>query len=347
MIPTLPPSFDVDILKKTNEANIALAELKGLICLLPNYKLSLQPLTAREAVASSEIENIRITTIEILQAEIIQDTREISQFQKETINYKKALNQGFNDILHLQFLATNGIVNIQSILEPNKPGVRTQMGTVIADDQGNVICTPPQLESEIRDLMENLDAYANNQHDDVDPLIKMAIYHYQYESIHPFYDGNGRTGRILMVLYLCLMGRLQFPILYLSGYILSHKSQYYKYLQNVRDHEDWKTWILFILEGVALQSKETAGKVTSIIELQRTWKSRLKKDYSKMYSIEMLEYLFSNAFYTQSRMTQYTSISRPTSIKYLEKFASQGLMKEQKIGRDRLFFIPEFIEILS
>jgi Fic family protein len=349
-ISPLPPDFDsndVEILKKTNRANIALAQLNGLIYALPNYELLLQPLTVREAVASSEIENIRTTTLDLLQAEIIGETASLPTAQKETLYYKNALMQGYQSLKSNQFLATNSIVEIQKILEPNKPGIRTQMGTVIVDGYGQVVHKPPQNEKEIRDLMQNLDNYMNEHHTDTDPLIKLAVCHYQFESIHPFYDGNGRTGRIIMILYLVLTKRLDYPILFLSGYLLTNKAQYYKLLQEVRTLGKWKEWVLYILDGVIAQSEETAIKVKQISSLKLKWKKLLKEKYPQLYTIEVLDYLFGYAFYTQTHMESKVAISRPTVVKYMENLMQEGYVQDKKVGKERLFFIPEFIGILN
>jgi Fic family protein len=346
----LPPKFDfddIDILKKTNEANIALAELNGLIFSLPVYELLLQPLTAREAVASSEIENIRTTTLDILQAEITGETSLLPKAQKETLNYKDALLRGYQIVKDKEFISTNTTVEIQKVLEPNQSGIRNTMGTVIADGLGNVIYTPPQNEKDIRDLMDNLDSYVNDQKDNVDPLIKLAVYHYQFESIHPFFDGNGRTGRILMILYLYLVKRLRYPVLFISGFILKNKDSYYRLLQEVRTKENWKEWILFILDSVAIQSRETSQKVMQISDLKKSWKRILKDKYPQMYSIEMLDYLFAHAFYTQTHMSENVSITRQTAVKYMEILLEADLMREKKTGKERLFFIPDFLQILS
>ena len=346
----IPPDFDFDdieILKKAIKANTALAELNGLILSLPNYEILLQPLTIREAVASSEIENIRTTTIDILQAEISHEINNLSKEQKETLNYKEALLSGFQRIKKQEFLATNDLVSIQKILEPNRSGIRNQMGTVIADSKGKVIYIPPQKENEIRDLMRSLDDFMNKKEDGIDPLIKMAIHHYQFETIHPFFDGNGRAGRIAMILYLILAGRLRYPVLFLSGYILENKVDYYRLLQEIREKNSWKEWILFILEGVTVQSKESSHKILAISHLKKHWKEILKTNYPQIYTVEILDYLFSQAFYTQTNMSVKLSISRPTSIKYLEIFEREGLMKEKKVGRERLFYIPAFLEVLQ
>lgn len=222
------------------------------------------------------------------------------------------------------------------------------MGTVIADGYGNIVHIPSQKESEIRKLMHNLDKFVNETpSNDVDPLIKVAISHYQFESIHPFYDGNGRTGRILMNLHLVLATRLRYPVLFLSGYILNKKLDYYRLLQEVRTKENWKEWILFILEGIRVQSIETAQKVKQISDLKLKWKKILKQNYPQFYSVEILDYLFGYAFYTQTHMSQKVNISRPTVIKYLDNMLGKGLVLDKKVGKERLFFVPEFLEILS
>jgi Fic family protein len=339
--------FDtVEILKASRDAGIALAELNGLIYGIPNYELLLTPLTAREAVASSEIENIRTTTLDILLAEVSNHKITVSA-QKETLAYKKALLEGYKNIRGKEFLATNDLVKIQTILEPNKPGIRNQMGTVIAGGLGNVIHTPPQEESLIRDLLKNLDEFVNDTQDNIDPLIKCAIIHYQFETIHPFFDGNGRTGRILMILYLVLAGKLRFPVLYLSGYILAQKNDYYKFLQEVRDTDNWDNWILFVLKGIEKQSKETNIKVKRISDLKNEWKILLKESYLKFYSPQILDYLFSHAFYTQTHLSENLKVSRPTAARYLDTLAQDRFLKSKKEGKERLFFISEFVNILS
>jgi Fic family protein len=346
----LPPEFnvdDVEILKAVNLANRALAQLDGLVFSLPNYDMLLHPLTAREAVASSEIENIRTTTLDILEAELSTNSHTLPRSQKETLNYREALLKGYRAVKENNFIATNSIVNIQHVLEPNNSGIRTQMGTVILDGFGTIVYEPPQNEREIRDLMDNLDNYTNLFEDGVDPLIKLAIIHYQFESIHPFYDGNGRTGRILMILYLVLAKRLKYPVLYLSGYILQNKNTYYTLLKNVTEESRWKEWVLFILEGVRVQSEETASRVRLMSELKLAWKKKLKHDYPKLYSFEVLDYLFGYAFYTQTHMNRQLDISRPTISKYLNKLLEDGLMKDKVSGKERLFYIPELLEILK
>jgi Fic family protein len=345
----LQRNFDFDkvqILKASRDASVALAELNGLIYGIPHYELLLKPLTVREAVASSEIENIRTTTLDILQVEISTGKIKASA-QKETLNYKAALLRGYEIVKNKGFLATNDLVEIQRILEPHKAGIRNQMGTVIADGFGKVVHTPPQEEKEVRDLLEDLDDFLNDDSDNLDPLIKAAIIHHQFESIHPFFDGNGRTGRILMILYLILVSKLHFPVLFISGYILANKADYYNLLQHVREHDNWDAWVLFILKAIEIQSKETSIKVKKISDLKLFWKQLLKEKYPKIYSVELLDYLFKSAFYTQTHISKNLDISRPTAVKYLNQLVESGHLKERKGGKERLFYIPEFVEALS
>ena len=225
-LPPLPPEFnfdDIDILKKVNKANIALSKLSGEAKSIPNREVLIEPLTFREAVASSEIENIHTTVDESFQDTFIVEA-ELKKEQKETKNYRKALLTGYELIKKNGFLNTNSFIEIQSVLEPDKPGIRKVPGIKIQNKTTKeIFYTPPEGESLIRNLLKNYEDYFNDFSDDIDPLIKMAVMHYQFEAIHPFLDGNGRTGRILMVLYICLAKRLDLPILFISGYINQQK----------------------------------------------------------------------------------------------------------------------------
>lgn len=242
-LPQLPPSFnfdDVEILKKVNNANIALARLSGEAKSIPNRHLLIEPLSFREAVASSEIENIHTTFNDAIQATYI-DESELKIEQKEIKNYREALLKGYRLVIEQEFLNTNSFITIQSILEPTKPDIRKIPGTKIQNrSTGEILFTPPEGEDLIRKLLKNFEDYFNDTADEIDPLIKMAVMHYQFEAIHPFLDGNGRTGRILMVLYLCMVKRLELPILFISGYINQHKNDYFSLLSEVTHKENWK-----------------------------------------------------------------------------------------------------------
>lgn len=342
----LPVDFDfnqIEIYKKALEANNALAELNNSISLIPNFELLLQPLTAREAVASSEIENIRTTTLELLQAELMTPT-ELNPAQKETLNYKNALLQGFDYINEYKHLNIAQILDIQAQIVPEKSGARTR-SVFVGNRLGETIYRPPESEI-LQEYLENLESYFNTQNN-LDVLINMAITHYQFESIHPFLDGNGRTGRILMVLYLVLKNRLNYPVLFLSGYILKYKAYYYQLFNEVREQNNWIDWVVFMLNGVEIQAKETMAKINEIKQLETKVSQIIKSNFNRMEPKHLSNYFFSKAFYTQGNLSKSLNISRPTATKYLEKMQDLGIFETRKANREKLYFIPEFLEILG
>lgn len=349
-LPTIPPDInfdDVEILKKVNKANIALSKLSGEAKSIPNRQLLIEPLTFREAVASSEIENINTTLDEAFQTVFFVES-DLKKEQKETKNYKEALLRGYKIIKENNFLVTNSIIEIQTILEPAKPGIRNIPGTKIKNQNtGEVIFTPPEGETLLRDLLKNFDNYFNNFTDDVDPLLKMAVLHYQFESIHPFFDGNGRTGRILMVLYLCLANRLELPILFLSGYINRNKNDYYRLLKEVTTKGNWKEWILYILKAVEIQSLATTKSVTGIRELMITYKELIKIKKPKYSVAELIDYLFSYPYYSQNSLMQSLNIlSRKTASKYFSELREIGIIEERRYKNDKVYFCRKFHELL-
>ncbi len=349
-LPILPPPLDFDnvkILKKVNAANIALSKLEGSSLAIPNRSLLIEPLSVREAVASSGIENINTTVAEVFQAELFPE-KQMSKAQKETLHYKDALRVGFALIQKQGFLHTNSFLEIQKVLEANKSGIRKLPGTSIKNTvTGEVIYTPPDGEATIRALLKNYEDYYNNFKDDVDPLIKMAILHYQFEAIHPFYDGNGRTGRILMVLHLILAQRLELPILFISGYINEHRSDYYRLLKEVTQKGSWNEWVMFMLEAVETQAGATAKTVMEIREMHGQYKKAIKKDLAKIYSTELVDYLFANPFYTQQRLSMAVGKERRTSAKYLNALLDVGLIKAFKFGREKIYYCPKLLKLLS
>src|ERR1035437_238117 len=349
-LPLLPPEFnfnDLDILKKVNKANIAISRLSGEAKSIPNREVLIEPLTFREAVASSEIENINTTIDEAFQSTYI-DEAELKEEQKETKYYRQSLLSGFNEIRTRGFLNTNSFIAIQSQLEPTKPGIRKIPGVSIKNiTTGQVLYTPPEGEDLIRSLLANFEKYFNDFSDDVDPLIKMAVLHYQFESIHPFLDGNGRTGRILMVLHLCLAKRLELPILFISGYINQHRTEYYRLLRSISSSNNWKEWILFILDAVEEQSVKTTQSVTGIRSLMSNYRKTLSNKLSGIYSAELVEYLFSYPYYSQKSMQSSLNISRNTASKYFSELVRIGIMNENKYKNDKVYFCPEFHELLK
>lgn len=350
-LPHLPPDFDfndLEIWKKVNAANIALSRLSGEAKSIPNREVLIEPLSFREAVASSEIENINTTLDEAFQATYI-DEKDLKKEQKETKNYRNALLTGYELIKKKGFLNTNSFIEIQSTLEPDKTGIRKIPGVSIKNSStGEIYYTPPVGEDLIRKLLANFESYFNNFDDDIDPLIKMAVLHYQFECIHPFYDGNGRTGRILMVLYLSLAKRLELPILFISGYINTHRSEYYKLLREVTNSDAWKKWILFILDAVEHQSNNTTIAVAGIRELMYKYREQISQKKPKIYSAELVEYLFSFPFYSQSSMQKKLGIaSRNTASKYFSELKELNLIKEEMYKNDKIYFCPEFHDLLK
>ncbi len=350
-LPLLPPEFnfdDIQILKKVNKANIALSRLSGEAKSIPNRDVLIEPLSFREAVASSEIENINTTLDEAFEAAII-NVEELKKEQKETRNYRTALLAGYEMIKKNGFLNTNSFIEIQSFLVPDKPGIRKLPGVTIGNNAtGETFYTPPVGEDVIRELLANFENYFNDAETDPDPLVKMAVMHYQFESIHPFYDGNGRTGRILMVLYLSLVKRLELPILFISGYINRNKSEYYRLLREVTTAGSWKEWVLFILSAVEEQAENSSLAVEGIRGLMQKYREEISGRKPKIYSAELVEYLFSYPIYSQSRMMEKLGISsRNTAAKYFGELIELGLIQEKKYKKEKVYFCPEFHELLS
>jgi Fic family protein len=344
----LPPQADIEtkkILKKVSSANKKLGELKGLISSIPNSLIIINTLSLREAKDSSEIENIVTTNDELFKADI--DIPVENNNTKEVKNYNLALKEGYRLVKEKEMLTTNMIAEIQGILEKNKIGIRTQMGTVLKNSKGEIIYTPPQNHKEILDLMSNLEEYINVDNDDIDFLIKLAVIHYQFESIHPFYDGNGRTGRIINILYLILKDLLDIPILYLSSYIIKNKSEYYRLLQDVRDKNDWESWILYMLNGIEEISEETIKIIKRISNSMKEVKTKILEDNKKIYSKDLLEVLFKHPYTKLEFLTNELSISRQTASKYLNILTEIGILDKIKIQNTNYYINIKLLKILS
>ena len=291
---SLPLKKDIEtkeILKKSIKANSALSKLNGVAKIIPNQMILINALTLQEAKDSSEIENIITTHDELYLASVGESfTKEV----KEVQNYKEALLFGYERVKQNKILTLNDIIKIQSIITQNSAGVRKQLGTVLKNDKtGEVIYTPPQNYDEILKYLNNLFEYINDDSlEDYDYLVKMALIHYQFESIHPFYDGNGRSGRILNVLYLALKDLLELPILYLSSYIIKHKSDYYRLLQEVREKNNYHEWIIYILDAIEVTANNTCVLVENIEKLMSDTQEIIKQKLPKIYSKDLVEVLF-------------------------------------------------------
>ncbi|MGP8216487.1 MAG: Fic family protein [Bacteroidia bacterium] len=349
-LPLLPPAKEkvetVKVLRQLVKSSVALAELKGLAKILPNPNILLNAVILKEARASSEIENV-ITTQDKLYQAMSAKGIQIDSATKEVLRYREAMLYGFKMIQKKGFLNTNGIIDIQRILEENNAGIRKLPGTALRNvTTGKVIYTPPDNIDAIHRLMKNLEEYLN-QGDDISPLIKMAIQHYQFESIHPFYDGNGRTGRIINVLYLILNGLLDEPVLYLSGYIIHNKAIYYRLLQEVRIKEKWEDWVLFILKGVEQTANETIATVNEIGSLFSLTQELAKKKAPKAYSKELMELLFEHPYSKIEYLTERLGISRITASKYLRELEAIGILQSKQVWKETLYINTKLFDLLK
>jgi len=337
----LPLIVDVEtkkVLKQVALAHRYLAELKGIAATIPNEQILINTLTLQEARDSSAIENIITTHDELFRAELQTDLI-LNTATKEVQNYASALRKGFELVRHDKILTLNHIKQIQAELEGNNAGFRKQLGTTLKNAAtGEVIYTPPQHPEDIEQLMSNLEQYLNNDElSDIDPLIKMAIIHHQFESIHPFYDGNGRTGRIINVLYLVCKDLLQLPILYLSRYIIENKQNYYQLLQQVRESGNWENWLLFMLNGVIETAQRTIQLISEIKALMQKYKHRIRSELPKIYGQDLLNNLFKHPYTKIEFVMTDLGVSRITATGYLEDLVALNLLEKHKMGRSNYY----------
>lgn len=348
-IPLLPLSFDVEskkVLKKAAEAHAALAELKGVCRTIPNETILVNTLILQEAKESSAIENIITTHDELFRADLFAEL--ISRETKEVLNYANALRMGYKLVKDNGFLSNNFIIEIQSILEQNRAGFRKVSGTVLKNDKtGEVVHTPPQDYDTIVTLMSNLERFINNVEDDTDSLVKMAIIHHQFETIHPFYDGNGRTGRIINVLFLVLSGLLDFPVLYLSRYIIQNKAEYYRLLQVTREKDTWEEWILYMLEGIKQTANETIVLIGEIRALMDKYKREIRQKLPKIYSKDLLENLFKHPYTKIEHLQQDVNKHYLTARNYLEQLCEYGFLEKYSIGKHNYYLNRPLFELFT
>lgn len=302
-------------------------------------------ITLTEAKDSSAIENI-ITTYN----ELYQQTANVpvNNITKEVTRYSDAIKYGYEIIQQNQLLTNNHIININNILQNLKDyGFRNQIGTVVGNSiTGEIVYIPPQPQ-DIPKLMDNLESYINdNTIQDIDPLVKMAIIHHQFESIHPFFDGNGRTGRIINILYLIMQKLIDSPILYLSRHFIKNKDKYYELIQNVRDNNDWKPWILFVLDGIECVAEETIVQINSIVTLQNYAKIYIKQEAPKIYSRELLDHLFLHTYTTVSQLQETLKISRQTATKYLNELNDLNMLQKLNMGKQNYFVHTKLYDLL-
>ncbi|MEE3693706.1 Fic family protein [Campylobacter sp. CLAX-22107-21] len=351
-IPKLPLGIDLEtkeILKQVNLANKALAELKGVAHTIPNEGVLINSLVIQEAKESSEVENIVTTHDEIFQADLSVSNYAVSSAAKEVMNYREAMLEGFSRVKENMLLTNNIIKNIQEKLEKNKAGFRTSAVT-LQNSKQEIVYAPPKTGDEVEHYMSNLEQFINNPKlSDLDPLIKLAIIHHQFESIHPFYDGNGRTGRIISVLYLVQNRLLDLPILYLSRYITRNKADYYKLIQAVRDNDgdikDWQNWVMFILKGIEVTSKETIILINGIAQLMAQYKAILKPVFGKTYKHELLNNLFFHPYTKIEFIERDMNVQRKTAAKYLDMIVDLKLLTKMKKGSSNYYINNALFEL--
>lgn len=327
-IPELPLGYELEtkaVLKQVNLAGRKLAELNGVARTIPNEDILISTLTLQEAKNSSEVENIVTTQDELYKAELGLQASKIKSAEKEVMNYRNALIFGYRQVKEQGFLSLNTIKGVQQRLENN--------------------------DADIECYMKNLEQFINDESlCGFDPLVKMAVLHHQFESIHPFYDGNGRTGRIILILYLVLSDLLDLPILYLSRYITRNKVEYYRLIQSVRDNDgdnfrQWEEWIIFMLKGVEEASKQSICLVNGISKLMADYKSKLRPVFGRLYRHELLNNLFFHPYTKIEYVKRDMMVSRKTATEYLEKIVDMGLLKKKKVGRSNYYINSSLVDL--
>lgn len=355
-IPILPLNHDletIEVMRQLNRANRKLAELRGVAQTIPNESILINTLTLQEAKDSSEVENIITTQDELFKAELDVNQSITRASEKEVMNYREALLAGFDEVKKNRILSLNTIKNIQEHLEHNNAGFRSVPGTSLKRGDGIVVYTPPQDPIEITRLMNNLEQFINDETlCELDPLIKMAIIHHQFESIHPFYDGNGRTGRIVLILYLVTADLLDLPVLYLSRFITHNKAEYYRLLQAIRDKEgdnckEWTEWIQFVLKGVERTATETISLVKGISRLMAEYKNILRPLFGKQYKHELLNNLFFHPYTKIEFVERDMMVQRKTASKYLDMIVGTGLLQKVKMGTSNYYVNLKLMELLA
>lgn len=348
-IPELPLKQDVEtkaVLKQLVQSHRRLAELKGAVKSMPNPSILINTLSLQEAKDSSAVESIITTHDELYKAELFA-SQYATPASKEVQSYADALKKGFAAVRKNNLLSNNTIIEVYQNIKHNTAGFRTTPGTTLKNDRtGEIVYQPPQSYYEIIGLMTNLEKFINDDSFcDIDPLVKMAIIHHQFESIHPFSDGNGRTGRIINILYLVNKELLDLPVLYLSRFIIKNKGQYYSLLQTVRDENKWEAWILFMLKGMEETALETVILIDGIKRLMAEYKSEIRSQFPKIYSQDLLNNLFNHPYTKIDFLCTDLNITRPTAVSYLSKLEDKFVTKI-KLGRDNFYLNTRLFNLL-
>jgi Fic family protein len=347
-LPLLPPDMEkietLSVLRKEASARQALAELKGFAPTIPNQNIVINAISLQEATESSAVENI-VTTQDELYRNLTVNPVNMDSSSKEVINYREAIYTGYAIIKKRGLLSTGDIIKIQETIIENNAGIRKLPGTSLVNSSTNeIIYTPPQEYEEICYLLDNFCSYLN---DNENSLWKMAVLHCQFEAIHPFYDGNGRTGRIINILYLLLKNYLDTPVLYLSSYIINNKNTYYALLREVREKNIWENWILYVLDGVEKTSKQTLEKIRAIKVLLDMTLEKVKEKCPRVYSKELVEIIFENPYSKIDFLVKKLNINRKTASKYLKELEEQGFLSHLETGKEILYINNSLMEILK
>lgn len=349
-LPLLPPKKELEnteILKTAITANKAVAELKGVAKTIPNQAILINSLPLQEAKLSSAIENVLTTNDKLFEA-FASKSNEYDPQTKEVLRYKEALWEGYNKLKKNNLLTTNLFISIFQKIKETTAGIRNTPGTKISTSTGQVIYTPPEGENLIRDKLANLEKYINSNDDKTDPLIKLAVIHYQFEAIHPFTDGNGRTGRIINILYLVQQQLLELPVIYLSRYIIENKDDYYILLKSVTEKNEWTSWILYLLKGILNTAEATVNKIIDIKNLlDDTVKDMKQKLPGRIYSKELIELLFTQPYCKVEFVVNAGIAKRQTAAEYLKEIEKTGLLKSKKVGKEVLYLNQPLFELLK
>ncbi len=346
-LPPLPPAAEVEthaVLKQCIAARAALAELKQAAALIPNPAVLINTLPLLEAQASSEIENSVTTTDRLFQYQHLGDAADPAT--REALRYGAALMEGFASLKDLP-LSTRTAEQVCTRIKGMDMRVRKVGGTALANQQtGEVIYTPPVGEDVLRGKLANWERYLHDARD-TDPLIRMAVGHYQFEAIHPFIDGNGRTGRVLNSLFLIQEDLLGLPILYLSRYIIAHKADYYRLLLAVTREQAWQPWLLFMLRGMEETARWTVAKIAAMRELSMLTIEHIRRAAPKIYSRELVELIFELPYCRIQNLVDQGLAARQAAARHLRQLVEIGVLQEQSVGREKLFIHPRLMRLLT
>jgi Fic family protein len=345
---SLPPQKSISNTDFSNlliKARVEMAELKGMCGQIPNPLLLMSPAIIRESVASSNIENINTTLADVLQWQLFSEAEQ-RQPDKEVLRYRESMNWGFKN-LEKYALSSRLITGIQSRLMPDGNGQYRREQNQIANLASRESLYTPPIASDISNLIGNWENYANHLDESLDPLIRVIISHYQFEAIHPFRDGNGRTGRILMILQLIQYGLLQFPVLYISGYINQYRSDYYHHLLAVTKEQNWHGFIEYMLQGFYIKAMETHNDLKKITILFDQIKEKIRSENKKIYGLDLVEALFTYPVITPTKLASELNMHYTTTSRYLNQLVEMGILKETFVGKHHIFANHKLLKILS